>query len=134
MARVLVAEDDADMRRVLVDALGSRGYEVNAVPDGASLLIALATPGACHFTNVDLVLADVRMPVCSGLAALESIRSVGIRVPFVFLTAFAAADVIESSARLDALVIEKPVAMAKLAREIASRLGQSPPPKRDSKR
>lgn len=134
MPLVLVAEDDVEMRRVLVDALGARGYDVQAVPDGAALLLALANPGSCHYTNVDLVLADMRMPICSGLDALEAVRAAGITVPFMFLTAFAAAGMRERATQLDALVIEKPVAMHELARSIASRLTQPPTPRRASKR
>src|SRR5437868_3105817 len=86
--RVLIADDDKEMRRVLADTFRREGYEVHEVSDGAALLIELARNHRFHYDTVDVVVADVRMPLCSGLQALETIRSVRPQLPFVLLTAF----------------------------------------------
>lgn len=51
--RVLVAEDDPEMRRVLVETLRVEGYEVYDVGDGAALLIELARNHRFHYDTVD---------------------------------------------------------------------------------
>lgn len=122
--RILVAEDDADMRRLLADTLHADGYDVHAVEDGASLLVELARTGRFHHGSVDLVLADVRMPLCSGLQALDTVRGVGIHVPFVLLTAFGGADVHQRAQELGAILLDKPVSMRRLLSVLAAPLDE----------
>ena len=60
VTRILVAEDDADLREGLIDLLGAEGYGVTAVGDGAAALSAFS--GGVF----DLLLLDVMMPKVSG--------------------------------------------------------------------
>ena len=75
--RVLVAEDDEEMRRLVVEALRKDGYEVISVSDGGRLLVTLAH----EFVEgegaglADIVVSDLRMPVCTGMRSEE--RRVG---------------------------------------------------------
>ncbi|MGH9736312.1 MAG: ATP-binding protein, partial [Candidatus Acidiferrales bacterium] len=66
--RVLVADDNADMRQYLVRLLQSE-YEVESVPDGQAAISAIQrkTP--------DLVLSDVMMPVMDGFELLKALRA-----------------------------------------------------------
>lgn len=114
--KILVAEDDAEMRAVLLDALRLDGHEVRAVENGAALLVELSRPGNFHFETVDLVVTDFRMPHCNGLRAVETLRSVGVTVPIVVLTAFATAELRREARTLGALPIGKPVSMKSLRR------------------
>ncbi|MFW6188343.1 MAG: response regulator transcription factor [Actinomycetota bacterium] len=66
---VLVADDDADIRDLVVFKLEQAGLEVTAVADGSAALDALAR----H--RPDLVLLDVMMPGLSGLDVLRRIRA-----------------------------------------------------------
>ncbi len=69
-ARVLVIEDDADLRAALVDYLEAEGYAVSAAENGAAGLARLADgplPG--------VVLLDSTMPVLDGAATLARLRS-----------------------------------------------------------
>jgi PAS domain S-box-containing protein len=80
--RVLVADDNADMRQYLVRLLG-KAYEVEPVADGrAALAAAQARPP-------DLVLADVMMPELDGLGLLRELRAAPQTkpVPVVLLSA-----------------------------------------------
>ena len=122
--RILVAEDDPEMRRVILDALQEDGHDVHTVGDGAGLLIELARSDRFHYQTVDLVIADVRMPLCSGLQALETIRGVRARVPFLLMTAFGDDAVHARAAKLGARLLDKPFSIEKLRREIAALLGQ----------
>lgn len=73
MARILIADDDADVRQSLVIALVDRGHEVAAVPDGHRAIEALVgvTP--------DLILLDVMMRVKDGFVVLEELNESGFR-------------------------------------------------------
>ena len=67
--RVLVADDNADMRDYVRRLLETRGYEVETAPDGiAALAAAMARPP-------DLVLSDAMMPGIDGFALLKRIRA-----------------------------------------------------------
>ncbi len=81
--RILIAEDDEDVRDFLVAAILGAGFEVTAVQDGAALLTQLA------YSPPDLMLLDLHMPVLHGLDALRHINSVPSwkDVPVLFLTA-----------------------------------------------
>lgn len=118
--RVLVAEDDHEMRRVLVETLRRDGHEVYDVGDGAALLIELARNNRFHYHVVDVVVADVRMPLCSGLQALETIRSVNSQLPFVLISAFADAEMHQHAERLGAFLVDKPVSMEELKGVVSS--------------
>ena len=66
--RILVVDDDPDIRELLASTLEAEGFQVRAVEDGETALFALAH-GA-----FDLVLLDVMMPGLSGLELLGRIR------------------------------------------------------------
>ena len=122
--RILVAEDDAEMRRVILDALTGEGYDVYTVGDGAGLLIELARSDRFHYQTVDLVIADVRMPLCTGLQALETIRGVRARVPFLLMTAFGDDDVHARAKKLGATLLDKPFSIDKLKRMVSTLVEQ----------
>ncbi|MGE2728312.1 SpoIIE family protein phosphatase [Mycolicibacterium vaccae] len=67
--RVLVADDNADMRGYLTRLLRSDGYEVEAVSDGQQALDAVRA------RTPDLVVSDVMMPRVDGLALVAALRS-----------------------------------------------------------
>ncbi len=80
-ARILIAEDDANIRLGLVATLESEGYAVTAAADGAQALKLFPQE------KFDLVLLDVMMPKASGYEVCRELRSRGERVPVLFLTA-----------------------------------------------
>ncbi|MES4891207.1 SpoIIE family protein phosphatase [Streptomyces sp. NPDC096012] len=67
-ARVLVADDNADMREYLTRLLTHAGYRVSAVADGEQVLRAVRT------TPPDLIVSDVMMPRVDGLSLLNALR------------------------------------------------------------
>jgi len=79
--RVLIAEDDANLRQGLVDLLEGEGYTVVDTADGAAALTAYASGG------FDLILLDVMMPECSGYDVCREIRKHDARTPVIMLTA-----------------------------------------------
>jgi DNA-binding response OmpR family regulator len=77
--RVLVADDDRDVRNLVRALLERAGYEVVEAADGGECLRAL------HESRPDLIVLDVRMPVLDGWEALERIRAIA-DVPVLMLT------------------------------------------------
>src|SRR5690606_14560753 len=77
--RVLLAEDDDDVRFALSDLLQARGYEVIAVSSGRAVLehIGAAILLERRDDPPDCIISDVRMPGLTGLQLLESMRSRG---------------------------------------------------------
>lgn len=81
-ARVLVVDDDADMRALLADVLTDEGYAVDQVANGAEALIRLRTD-----SFVAIVL-DKNMPGLSGLDLLPGLRTICPDTPVIMITAF----------------------------------------------
>ncbi|MCH7885035.1 MAG: response regulator transcription factor [Planctomycetes bacterium] len=81
MARILIAEDEADMAMGLRDNLQFEGYDVVVANDGQAALQAAMTQ------NPDLVLLDIMMPKMDGLEVCKRIRQAGFIIPILMLTA-----------------------------------------------
>ena len=82
-ARILVAEDNADMRDYIVRLLEERGWTVDAVGDGEAALARLAAHPP------DLLVSDVMMPKMDGFELLSRIRATGgmRSLPVIILSA-----------------------------------------------
>lgn len=82
MARILLVDDDANLREVLTFALREEGHEVESLPDGRSALPAL------EGQVPDVVITDLKMPGVDGLELLRRIKEKDASVPVIILTAF----------------------------------------------
>jgi DNA-binding response OmpR family regulator len=122
--RILVAEDDDEMRRLVVEALRGDGYDVIAVPDGGRLLVTLAHEmvGRDGDELADLLVSDVRMPVCSGMQIVEQLRASRWRMPVILMTAFGDDSARAQADRLSALLFDKPFDLDDLRTAVASLL------------
>lgn len=78
--RILVVDDDDELRALLQSYLGEQGFGVAAVPDGTGMRRELADSG------FDLVILDVMLPGEDGLALCRELRSKS-RIPILMLTA-----------------------------------------------
>lgn len=79
--RVLVADDEKNMRWVLAQALEAEDFEVVQAADGREALAAAAD------TEPDLMILDHRMPKPDGMEVLRRLRAGGNKVPIIMLTA-----------------------------------------------
>lgn len=79
--RILIAEDEKTLNRILVKQFKSLGYSVDSCFDGESVFDFLA--GA----EYDAVVMDVMMPRKDGFEVLKEMRSANNRTPVIFLTA-----------------------------------------------
>lgn len=81
MKRILVIEDEQDIRNSIVQILGFEGYELIEAADGKSGLdLALKI-------DFDLILCDIMMPKMDGYEVLEKLKIQKSPPPFVFITA-----------------------------------------------
>ncbi|MEK8090566.1 sigma-54 dependent transcriptional regulator [Thermithiobacillus plumbiphilus] len=80
--KILVVEDDADLREALQDTLALAGHQALACPDGLRALSLLEVEA------VDLVLSDVRMQPMNGYVLLDEIRRRHPHLPILLMTAY----------------------------------------------
>jgi len=81
-ARILVVEDDATFRSLLVAILEDEGYEFVEREDGKAAFMLMQRQ------SFDLVLSDLRLPGMNGLELFKNAKAQGIAPPFILLTAF----------------------------------------------
>ena len=79
--RLLVAEDERDLNRLIRKTLEKEGYGVDACFDGEEALYYL------EHTDYDGAILDIMMPKRDGLSVLKAIRQKGSSLPVLFLTA-----------------------------------------------
>ncbi|RCW16071.1 DNA-binding response regulator [Streptococcus gallolyticus] len=84
--KILVAEDEIQMNRVLTTALTHEGYDVDSVYDGQAA-VDMANENA-----YDVMVMDIMMPVKSGIEAVQDIRQTGNQSHIIMLTAMAEVD------------------------------------------
>lgn len=82
MRSVLVVDDDAEMRALLIDVLRSDGFEVGEARDGADAVLALRN------RRFDVILMDKNMPGPSGLDLLPGFRRTCPQSRIIMMTAF----------------------------------------------
>ncbi len=79
--RLLLVEDDNLLASGLVSALSRAGYRVDHVSDGQSAITALLEGG------FDLVILDLGLPKADGMTVIERVRSKGVGLPILILSA-----------------------------------------------
>jgi signal transduction histidine kinase len=82
---ILLVEDDAAVRRLIREALGSCGYRILEAGDGAEALAIAAR----HPEDLDLVVADVVMPRIGGVALVERLRKVRPKLRALLISGYA---------------------------------------------
>ena len=78
--RILIADDDVDLARLLKKMLDLEGYEAATVPDGG------AAVAHWRVTRPDLLVLDVNMPVKNGIDVCAEVRAQDPRVLILILT------------------------------------------------
>ncbi len=122
MKKILVIEDEPEMRRNITMLLGYHDYEPIAAENGR---VGVET---ARREKPDLILCDVMMPELDGYGVLQALQADATlaRTPFIFLTAKGEKDDLRSGMNLGADdYLTKPVANADLVRAIEARLRRS---------
>ncbi|WP_421762301.1 response regulator [Devosia sp.] len=124
MARILIAEDDDNVRAFVARALAHAGHEVVEAEDGG-LASEVMLEEAGRF---DLLLSDIKMPVMDGIALALTVAASWPEVTIMLMTGFA--DQRERAHGLDSLiydVIPKPFSLQVLMDKVADALAGRPP-------
>lgn len=79
--RILLAEDERSLSRVLVTIFQKNNYSVDAVYNGEDALAYLQSD------NYDVAVLDIMMPVMDGITVLKKVRASGNQLPILMLTA-----------------------------------------------
>jgi len=109
MARILIIEDDEEMRSLLEDFLKDEGYEADSADNGSEAFGRLAQE------PFDLVITDIRMPGLTGLDILSSVKNFQPKLPVIVITSFGGEEVYRRSmARGADGYLEKPIHFHKL--------------------
>ena len=127
-ARIVVAEDDFEMRRLVADCLRKEGYEVHEVADGGELLLRIEDSFFMRRSPVpvDLFVTDIRMPVYTGLEIVTGLREAGLDMPVIIMTAFGNPETRERAEALGAAMLDKPFKMEQLRALVRRLLRHSP--------
>ncbi|MEV8016517.1 response regulator transcription factor [Streptomyces sp. NPDC086554] len=121
-AKILVVDDDPEVRAAVEDALTIEGHLVRGAADGQRALTAVAR------WEPDLLVLDVLMPVLDGLAVCRQLRAAGDRTPVLVLTALDSV-----SERVDGLdagaddYLVKPFALDELVARVRALLRRAAP-------
>lgn len=111
--RILVVDDEDNLRTMLCAALRYAGYEVTEARDGREGLAAVKE----H--RPDLIVLDVMMPGLDGFAVTRRLREAGDRTPIIFLTARdSAADKVEGLTLGGDDYLEKPFNLDELVARV----------------
>lgn len=123
-SRLLVVDDDPDVRDSLRRALGYAGYSVATAANGLDALSSLSR------SPVDLIVLDVLMPMLDGLETCRALRDRGNATPVLVLTARDAVDdrVAGLEAGADDYLV-KPFALRELLARINALLRRTQPPR-----
>lgn len=81
MFKILIVEDDSELRGLFKRVLVKNGYSVRTASNGAE---ALDLVGAEY---IDLIISDIMMPVMDGYAMVSSLREAGYQMPVMMITA-----------------------------------------------
>ena len=122
-ARILVVDDENDIRELVREILSEEGYTVETAGNAAE------ARAACAQQAPDLVLLDIWMPDTDGISLLrEWQQSQALTAPVVMMSGHGTVETAVEATRLGAIdYVEKPLSLAKLLRTVAlARGGQAP--------
>ena len=114
--RILVANGDRELRRLIALVLRGDGHAVVEAADGSELLEAIASLVIDGGRPFDLIISAQAMPGLPGVSVLTGLRARGRRTPFVLLTGH---PLVQAQARrLGAVVLDRPFDAAAIRRAV----------------
>ncbi len=121
-AKILIADDEADLRDLLQDDLEANGYETAVAIDGRAALAHLERQQEV----IDLLLTDVRMPGLTGNQLLARMRELRPEAPVIVMTAFGSVEQAVEMVKAGAFqYLTKPFQTDELLKVLEAALSQS---------
>ena len=118
--RILVVDDESEIRSLLEDFLTSQGHEVRLYPLASEALKALSPGGALAADQAegdfDLIISDIRMPEMDGLEFTSRLQAIRPELPIILVTAFGSIETAIQAMRAGAFTyVVKPFKLAEIA-------------------
>ena len=125
--RILLAEDDSEMRAMLRWNLQREGYNVEESSTGVELMDRLLCgESRDELSRFDLLISDIRLPGITGLEIIEGLHEKASFPPFILITAFGDEETHKEAERLGAIaVFDKPFEIDDLVVTVRKELERS---------
>jgi two-component system chemotaxis response regulator CheY len=121
--RVLVVDDEPDVRKVIKRILTKAGYDVIEAEDGEKAIEAIKKGD--NPLLLDVIISDIRMPKINGIEAINYFQQQWPRVPLIVLTGFPELEMAIDFLKIGVVdYLVKPVAKEKLMNAVAKAIGQ----------
>jgi len=116
--RLVLVEDDQDVRKSITLMLRGRGFSLDVFESGLQLL------ATGHLPQADCLLIDYKMPKVDGIELLKRLRGSGLKVPAILITGFYS-DALKALAQRAGFsrVLEKPASADRMVEAIESLTG-----------
>ena len=118
MYKVLIAEDEKDLREFLRDELTDAHFLVTAVANGADAIVEAVEQ------RFDAYLLDMFMPGMDGIQTIRVLRKVTPNIPIIGLTGYMGQGYMSQAAAWGVTCLAKPIEMSNLLRELNEALHQ----------
>ena len=116
---ILIADDEANLCRILEAELRKSGFQVTSVHDGTQAIDQAVS------ANFNLIILDVRMPMLDGLSALREIRKTRKNTPIIIMTAYESHDTMASALSMGATAcVNKPFDLESLVALVKATLDE----------
>lgn len=110
--KILLVEDERDLRNFLTEELTDAGFRVTAVKDGAQAVITAVDE------SFDLALTDMMMPGLDGIQTIRVLKKLAPAMPIIGLTGYVGQGYMSQAASYGVTCLSKPIVMADLLKEI----------------
>lgn len=116
MPRLLVVDDEADVRSFLNDELSREGFTINTANNGAEAIVVAAEQ------KFDVIILDMLMAGLDGIQVIRVLRKVIPGTPIIGLTGYVGRGYMAQASAFGVVCLSKPVVMVDLLREIKEAL------------
>jgi CheY-like chemotaxis protein len=112
MLKLLIADDDANLRDFLKEELTNAGFTVTTVGNGADVIVKAAEQ------PFDMILLDMLMPGLDGIQVIRVLRKITPSIPIIGLTGYVGRGYMAQAMDLDVTTLTKPIVVPELIKEI----------------
>jgi len=122
LSTILLVDDDPSVRKSVGDMLGRSGYGVSTAADGGAAMVLLQ-----ERSDIDLIIADYRMPGMDGLALVRQVKERSPALPAVIMTGYGDLESYLCAAGLGVVrYIAKPVGLRELMQTVRDAVADGP--------